>query len=275
MTGVDPEVIAFYERGDEAGRLESLGRLEFARTMALLERFLPPAPAVVLDVGGGAGAYALPLARRGYEVHLLDPIALHVEQALAGAEADPAAELASARIGDARALPQTDASVDAVLLLGPLYHLTEAAQRQRALEEALRVLRPGGVLAAVGISRFASTLHGILRGFLLDPGFEPLVERDVVEGQHRNPDRVPHWFTTAYFHRPDELEREVAGAGFDVRALLAVEGPVGAHGEVGVLDAWLDDPAKRELLMRAITRVEAEPSLLGASPHVMAIATRP
>jgi ubiquinone/menaquinone biosynthesis C-methylase UbiE len=275
MTGVDPEVIAFYERGDEAGRLESMGRLEFARTMALLERCLPPAPAVVLDVGGGAGAYALPLARRGYEVHLVDPIALHLEQALAAAEADPAAELASARIGDARALPQADASVEAVLLLGPLYHLTEAAERKRALEEALRVLRPGGVLAAVGISRFASTLHGILRGFLLDPGFEPLVERDVAEGQHRNPDRVPHWFTTAYFHRPNELEREVASAGFDVHALLAVEGPAGAHSEVGELDAWLDDPTKREILMRTIARVEAEPSLLGASPHVMAIATRP
>lgn len=274
MTGVDPEVIAFYERGDEAGRLESLGRLEFARTMELLERFLPPPPAVVLDVGGGAGAYALPLARRGYEVHLLDPIALHLEQALAAAEADPAAELASARIGDARALPQADVSVDAVLLLGPLYHLTEAAQRERALAEALRVLRPGGVLAAVGISRFASTLHGILRGFLLDPAFEPLVARDVAEGQHRNPDRVPHWFTTAYFHRPDELEREVASAGFDVQALLAVEGPAGAHSEVGELDAWLDDPAKREILMRATARVEAEPSLLGASPHVMAIAIR-
>jgi ubiquinone/menaquinone biosynthesis C-methylase UbiE len=275
MTGVDPEVIAFYQRGDEPGRLESMGRLEFARTMALLERFLPPAPAVVLDVGGGAGAYALPLARRGYEVHLVDPIALHLEQALAAAQADPAAELASARIGDARALPQADARADAVLLLGPLYHLTEAAQRKRALEEALRVLRPGGVLAAVGICRFASTIDGILRGFLLDPAFEPLVERDVAEGQHRNPDRVPHWFTTAYFHRPDELEHEVAGAGFDVHALLAVEGPAGAHSEFGELDAWLDDPAKREILMRTIARVEAEPSLLGASPHVMAIAIRP
>jgi ubiquinone/menaquinone biosynthesis C-methylase UbiE len=191
MTGVDPEVIAFYERGDEAGRLESLGRLEFARTMELLERFLPPVHAVVLDVGGGAGAYALPLARRGYKIHLMDPIALHLEQALAAAEADPAAELASARIGDARALPQADASVDVVLLLGPLYHLTEAAQRERALGEALRVLRPGGVLAAVGISRFASTLHGILRGFLLDPAFEPLVAPDVAKGQHRNPDDHP------------------------------------------------------------------------------------
>ena len=183
----DREIAAFYDEGREAGRLEDWGRLEFARTLELLERYLPPPPAVVLDVGGGAGAYALPLARRGYEVHLLDPIALHVEQALAAARADPAAALASGRIGDARALPYADAGADAVLLLGPLYHLTEAGHRERALGEALRVLRSGGLLAAVGISRFASTLHGILGGLLANPAFEALVERDVAEGQHRNP----------------------------------------------------------------------------------------
>jgi SAM-dependent methyltransferase len=268
----DPDIAAYYERGKEQRRLAEWGRLERLRTLELLERHLPPAPATVLDVGGGAGAYAIELARDGYAVHLIDAVALHVEQALAAATHAP---LASARTGDARDLPFDDAGADAVLLLGPLYHLTEPGDRARALHEAKRVLRPGGVLLAAAISRFASTMHGVLQGFLLEPGFEEVVARDVAEGQHRNPDHHPNWFTTAYFHRPDELEREVAGAGFDVRALLAVEGPVGAHGEVGVLDAWLDDPAKRELLVRAITRVEAEPSLLGASPHVMAIATRP
>lgn len=266
----DPDIRAYYDRGEEQGRLAAWGRLEYLRTTEILARHLRPPPAVVLDVGGASGAYALPLARAGYEVHLLDPIALHVEQALAGD-----VPLASAAVGDARELPFADASADAVLLLGPLYHLTEATDRDRALREARRVLRPGGVLAAAAITRFASTIDGLLLGFLLEPGFEEIIERDVVEGQHRNPNRVPRWFTTAYFHRPDDLASEVTAAGLDLRALLAVEGPAGAAFESGALDDWLDDPAKREILLRTLRRVEAEPSLLGASPHVLAIAIRP
>ena len=268
------EIAAYYERGTEEGRLGDWGRLEFLRTLELLSRVLPAPPATILDVGGAAGAYALPLAGEGYDVHLLDPVAPHVEQARA-ASAARAAPLASTVVGDARELPFADASADVVLMLGPLYHLTAASDRARALAEARRTLRPGGVLAAAAITRFASTLDGIAQGFLLEHGFEEIVERDLADGQHRNPGAHPRWFTTAYFHRPDELEREVVAAGFEVRALLAIEGAVGAAAETHALDAWLDDPAKREVLLRAIRRVEAEPSLLGASPHVLAVATRP
>jgi hypothetical protein len=131
------------------------------------------------------------------------------------------------------------------------------------------------LLAAAAIMRFASTLDGVAQGFLLEPAFEEIVERDLADGQHRNPTAHPGWFTTAYFHRPEELGREVAAAGFDMRALVAIEGAVGAAAETYALDAWIEDPAKREILLRAIRRVEAEPSLLGASPHVMALATAP
>jgi SAM-dependent methyltransferase len=269
------EIAAYYERGDEEARLGDWGRLEFLRTRELLARFLPAPPATVLDVGGAAGAYALPLAAEGYQVHLVDPVALHVEQARAASAAQPDAPLTSAVVGDARALAVDDRSADVVLLLGPLYHLTDAADRTRALHEARRALRPGGLLAAAAITRFASTLDGVARGFLLEPAFEAIVERDLADGQHRNPDAHPGWFTTAYFHRPDELEREVAAAGFEVTALVAIEGAVGAAAEAHALDPWLDDPGRREILLRAIRRVEAEPSLLGASPHVLALATAP
>ena len=260
------EIGAYYDRGEEQGRLGDWGRLEFLRTRELLARFLPAPPATVLDVGGAAGAYALPLAAEGHDVHLVDPVALHVEQARAASAAQPDTPLASAVVGDARALPVDDHSADVVLLLGPLYHLTDAADRSRALHEARRALRPRGLLVAAAITRFASTFDGVAQGFLLEPGFEEIVERDLAEGQHRNPDAHPRWFTTAYFHRPDELGREVAAAGLNVTAILAVEGAVGAAAEARALDAWLDDPGRREILLRAIRRVEAEPSLLGASP---------
>ena len=269
------DIAAYYKRGEEQGRLGDWARLEFLRTRELLARVLPAPPATVLDVGGAAGAYALPLAAEGYEVHLVDPVALHVEQARAASAAQPGAPLASVVVGDARELPVEDESADAVLLLGPLYHLTQAPDRARALREARRALRPGGVLAAAAITRFASTLDGVAQGFLLEPGFEAIVERDLADGQHRNPAGHPGWFTTAYFHRPEELERDVAASGFDVTAVVAVEGAVGAAAEARSLDAWLDDPGKREILLRAIRRVEAEPSLLGASPHLLAVATRP
>lgn len=271
---VDARMIAHYEEGIERDRLvgTGAGRLEYLRTRELLARYLPAAPATVLDIGGGTGAYALPLAEEGYSVQLLDPVASHVEQALAVSASRSEADLAGARVGDARRLPFSDASADAALLLGPLYHLTPREDRVLALREAHRVLRPGGVVFAAAISRFASTYDGLFRGFLKDPGFEEIVERDVAEGQHRNPGGRPEWFTTAYFHLPRELGEEAAGAGFSVEALVGIEGPGWL---VPDLEAWLEDPGRRSKLMAAIRRVESEPSLLGAGAHVLVVGRRP
>jgi SAM-dependent methyltransferase len=157
-----------------------------------------------------------------------------------------------------------------VLLLGPLYHLPDAGDRRRALQEAGRVLRPGGVLAAGAISRFASTIDGLVKGLLLDPAFEQIVEQDLVDGRHENPSRNERWFTTAYFHLPDDLAAEVRDAGFDLAALVGIEGPVPF-----VPDEWLDDPVRRAILLRAVARTEAAPSLLGASPHLLAVGRKP
>jgi ubiquinone/menaquinone biosynthesis C-methylase UbiE len=266
---LDPDVLAYYDEGEEQSRLaRGSGRLEAARTRDLLTRHLPPSPAVVLDVGGGPGEYAVWLAGRGYAVHLVDPVPLHLQQAEESAAA-AGVRLASVMAGDARALAAPDRSVDAVLLLGPLYHLPIRADRLRALAEAARVLRPGGVLLAVGISRFASLLDGLGRGWLAEPGLDRMVEEDLTTGVHRNPDRRPGRFTTAYFHHPADLAAEVREAGFPPPAIFGVEGPGGV---VPDLDAWLDDPPRRELLLSMLRRVEAEPALLGASSHLLAVA---
>jgi ubiquinone/menaquinone biosynthesis C-methylase UbiE len=266
------EIAAYYARGLERDRLAGgPGALEFVRTQTLLERYLPPPPAVVADVGGGPGRYAVWLADRGYRVHLVDPVPLHVEQARSAAPVRPGAALASAAVGDARALPLLDASADAVLLLGPLYHLTERAARLQALAEARRVCRQGGVIIAAAISRFASTLDGLRGGYLEDPTFAAVAAGDLRDGQHRNPTDDPAYFTTAYFHRPEELAMECAATGLTHEATVAVEGPGWFLTD---LDARLADERSRAVLLAALDALEAEPALLGASAHLLAVARR-
>ena len=270
MTDTTATIIDHYDLGGERDRLfNGRSRLEHARTQELLTRHLPPPPATILDVGGGPGAYARWLAALGYDVHLVDPVPLHVDQA----HQDPGDRpLASATVGAARHLDHPDASADAVLLLGPLYHLTDREDRLLALREAARVARPGGVVLAVGITRFTSLLDGLLHGFLDDPGFVAIVEGDLRDGQHRNPGNHPAYFTTSYFHHPDELRDEVREAGLTVVETVNIEGP--GRWVPGDFDAWWDDPARRERLLAAVRAVEHEPSLMGLGPHIMVVARR-
>ncbi len=266
---IPPEVEAFYALGEEAGRLgESYFPLEKARTEELLARHLPLPPAVLLDVGGAAGAYALDLAARGYAVHLIDPVPLHIEQARR-ASAAAARPLTSVRLGEARSLVWGDGTVDAVLLLGPLYHLVAREDRRRALGEARRVLRADGLLFAAAISRFASLIDGLSSSLLADPQFERIVRRDIVDGQHRNDTGKPQYFTTAYFHRPEELAAEVVEVGFAAPEVFAVEGP-GAF--LRDFRDWWEDPDRRRRLLALVRTVEREPSLLALSPHLLAVA---
>jgi SAM-dependent methyltransferase len=183
---MDPEILGHYERGVELERLAGgSSRIEFARTKELLERHLPQVPARVLDVGGGPGAYALWLAGRGYQVMLVDPVPMHVSEA--AARAARSAHPFTAALGDARDLDQADGTFDVVLLFGPLYHLPDRGERRRALSEAARVVRPGGIVAVAAISRFASILDGMVNGYLSDPRFRAIVDEDLRVGIHRNP----------------------------------------------------------------------------------------
>lgn len=268
-TDATGQVIRYYSEADEASRLSSgWFQLEQARTRELILRHLPPAPATIIDAGGGAGVYACWLAACGYQVHLIDPVAKHVEQARAASAQQPEHPLASAEVGDARHFPHADGSADAVLLLGPLYHLVEKEDRLACLREAHRVLRPGGLLWGAGVSHFASLLDSLTHGFFDDPQFAPILERDLENGQHRNPTSNPLYFTDAYFHRPGELSREFLAAGFRVLEVLAIEGPGWLARD---FDRLWNDPQQRERLLAAVRKVEREPSVLGASAHVMAI----
>lgn len=266
--GFDPAIRAYYDRAPEESRLEvGAFRLEELRSRELILRHAPEPPAVVLDVGGAAGAYAFWLAERGYEVRLMDAVPRLIEVARDRNE-HAAHRLASCRVADARALPEADDSAAMVLLLGPLYHLVQASDRSAALSEAARVLRPGGVLFAAAISRSASALDGLAREVLRDQAFAHIVERDLVDGHHRNPTDRLDYFTTAYFHRPEDLRREVLDAGFDIEGLFGIEGPGWILSDF--VDRW-NDPARRDILVRVARALEAEPSVIGCSAHLMLV----
>ena len=264
----DDDFLLHYESGIEARRLaQGAGILERARTVDLLSRHLPIPPARVLDVGGGPGVYAVWLAGLGYDVHLIDPVPLHVEQARDAAAR--AGVVIEASVGDARTLPGADASADAVLLMGPLYHLTERDHRVAALAEARRVARPGGVVVGVGISRHASLLDGLVRRLIDDPRFRAILDRDLADGQHRNPTDRLDYFTTTFFHRAEDLVAEAADAGLDGATVLAIEGPGWLLGDIA---ERVEDSAHWTLLMEMLRRIEAEPALLAVSAHLMMIA---
>jgi SAM-dependent methyltransferase len=269
MSGEETAVRAYYDRGEERDRLsDGAGQLEFLRTTEILARRMPPAPAVIADIGGGPGRYALWLASLGYQVEHRDLMPLHVSQLQADAAGMPGIRAA---VGDARELDLPDASVDAVLLLGPLYHLVTRAERLAAIREAARVLRPGGPLFAAAITRWAVRIDGIVAKRLYRE-YPVILDRiDETERSGIFAPLHPGAFTS-YLHRPDELRAELTDAGLEVASLVGVEGPGVILGDLGTRMA---DPVDLAVILETARAHESVPELLGISPHLLATAIRP
>ncbi|WP_377271669.1 class I SAM-dependent methyltransferase [Peterkaempfera sp. SMS 1(5)a] len=261
-----PVVDHFYSQViDESTRLSTSadGRLELLRTQEILRRFLPPPPARILDVGGGPGIHAQWLMEDGYEVELIDPVARHVERA---------AKVCSAELGDARRLTAADASYDVVLVLGPLYHLPAPRDRQAALSEALRVLKPGGLVAAAAINRYASIFEHVTYAHLhterVQTSISAILRTAVHDGKRG--------FTLAYFHRAEELARELHDAGLIDVNVFGVEGP--AWSLLKAVEQQTGSAPSDDLFASVLTAArlaEPYPELLAASSHLLAIGRAP
>ena len=254
----------FYDQNarEEWDRLER-HKIEFQMTMRALAEFLPAAPARLIDIGSGPGRYAVSLAQRGYRVTLVDLSGASLELAKQKAT-EAGVELAGfvhANALDLSAFPE--AGFDSALLLGPLYHLHKLEERQTALEQARRLLKPGGLIFASFITRFASFRDAAVHGYsyVLDDPAD--TERLLATGINYD----GKGFTDAYFAHPDEVIPLAESAGFTTLRLMGCEGVLADHEEyVNSLigadhDFWLD----------INYRMAQEPSLLGASDHLLYI----
>src|SRR5262245_23394876 len=139
------EIVEHYNSYDESKRLTGgFGLLERERTKELIERYLPPSPATIIDVGGAGGMYSFWLASLGHAAHLVDIVPKHIEQARQASSEPDSHQLAGMVVGDARDLNFPSTFADVIIMHGPLYHLPDRKDRLQALTEAKRILRPGG-----------------------------------------------------------------------------------------------------------------------------------
>ena len=262
-------VLDHYALGLERDRLDTpLGIVEFERTKEEIGALLPPPPAIVADIGGGPGRYAVWLAEQGYRVIHRDVVPSHVDD-LRETASGQRLEIDTS-VGDALDLDLPDASVDVVLLLGPLYHLTVRSDRVRVLAEVRRILRPDGVAFVAAISRWTARLHaevvermyrelGVLRG-----------ELQRLERTGRMPPLRPQGFA-GYCHRPLQLRREIADGGLEVVDLQSLEGIAFALSD---LEERLASPEDRDVVLRAARDLARVPELLGLGPHLLATVRR-
>lgn len=262
---IDQEIVEHYNSYDESQRLTGgFGNLERERTKELIQRCLPTPPATIMDIGGAGGVYSFWLASLGHNVHLVDIVPRHIEQARQASNDGPT-KLKSIKVGDARNLDFPDESADVVMMHGPLYHLTDRDDRLQALSEARRVLRPGGRLLGFAITRYAGLIYGLTQGHVFDAEYLSMLREEVQTGLRKDAPSWANTFISAYFHKPEELEEEVKEAGLIHEGTLGIVGPAWL---VPDLDASWADEEKRKTIMEVAWMVEDE-SVLG--PRIMIV----
>lgn len=255
----------FYHKASEETRLDNgMGIFEFERIKSLIEKYLPKKASTIIDVGGGTGKYSEWLAKKGHNVHMVEPVEKHIK--IAEKRAEKTRNRFTIHLGAAHALAIPSNCADLVILHGPLYHLQKREDRLLAIAEAKRVLKVGGIILGISINYTASTLVGLLNGLIHHKDFFAMCKEELQTGIHLPPKQFPWLLAEAYFHRPDELKSEFLQGGLSHLNTYAVEGMT-----------WLDknyfqhltDPHKRKNLMELLAITETDEYLLPFSPHML------
>lgn len=278
MKTIDHNVLAGYNAGIERNRLRTdIGLIEFERTKELLLENLPKPPAVIYDIGGGYGEYAWWLASIGYDVHLFDISEKNIEMSSELSKEYPECSLTAAEVCDARSIDRPDQSADAILLMGPLYHIVEKSERISCLHECNRLLKSSGVLFTAAITPYATllwatTVFGEKNRLLEEDSFMGMVARELSDGEHIKPDHGSYnGIGSSHFHRANELRAELSCGGFDH---TRIHGVVGAAWLAPDIDGLWRNPSAKAALMRTVRMMDEHEDIIGLSTHLLGISTR-
>ena len=282
MKTIDTAVLAGYDAGIERDRLRAgIGLIEFERTKEILLSELPKAPAVIYDIGGGYGEYSWWLSSLGYEVHLFDLSETNIKLSgeLAGEYRGVA--LKSAMVCDARSIPRPDKSADAILLMGPLYSITEYEERILAIKESYRLLKDGGMLFSAALTPYSVLVSRLAvyhendtkkRKELDDPAVMSMIERALADGCYINPEKkIANGIGSSHLHTAKALREELSCGGFDTQA---VHGVMGGAWLAPNLNGLLENDETREVLMRTVRMLDAHEEIIGLSGHMLAVSRK-
>ncbi|AYN66833.1 class I SAM-dependent methyltransferase [Euzebyella marina] len=262
---ISNKIESFYNEASEETRLEKgMGIFEFERIKDLITKYLESREQTIIDVGGGTGKYSEWLAELNHQLYLIEPVPKHLK--LANKRAKKLENPFTVISGESRKLDIKNGFADMVILHGPLYHLQKHEDRIQTIMEAKRVLKPGGIILGFAINYTASTLVGLLNGFIHDQSFFKMCKEELTKSIHNPPKNFPGLLAEAYYHRPDELKKEFSSADLKFLNLHAVEGM-----------AWLDKDyfssmlhgKNKKTLQELVAITENDEYLLPFSPHMM------
>lgn len=282
MKTIDTTVLAGYNAGIERNRLRTgIGLIEFERTKEILLEKLPKPPAVIYDIGGAYGEYSWWLSSLGYEVHLFDLSETNIAMSKELAAEYPHVCLKSAMVCDARSIPRLDNSADAILLMGPLYSITEYEERILAIKESRRLLKDDGILFSAALTPYSILIPRIAtyhiddtkkRAELDDPAFISAVERALSDGCYINTERkIASGLGSSHLHTAKALREELRCGGF---VTSAVHGVMGGAWLAPNLDALLEKEETRNLLMKTVRMLDTHEEIIGLSGHLLAVSKK-
>ena len=282
MKTIDTTVLAGYNAGVERNRLRTgIGIIEFERTKEILLDKLSPPPAVIYDIGGAYGEYAWWLASLGYEVHLFDLSETNIRMSAELSDEYPGLSLKSAEVCDARAIARPDKSADAVLLMGPLYSITEYEERILTIIESRRVLKDNGVLFSAALTPYSVLVARLAayhrddakkRTELDDPTVIAMIERALDDGCYINPERrIASGLGSSHLHTAKALREELLCGGFET---LSVHGVMGGAWLAPNIEKLLATPETRETLMKTVRMLDTHEEIIGLSGHLLAVSRK-